>query len=708
MKVLRMVSLFGLVVCFAAAGLCPDDASARSDRHVSEALKILDAGRPLLAKEKLNEALQMDPENYHALVLRGQIEMQDVTSPNRGARVLFAESCFLRGCVAQPQRPEAYLGLAQLNYSLGYVKEGDKYARMARSLDPHSYKALCLVGQRYEDSGNFTGALDIYNLALTHYPFDTYLLDKRYVAAASGGLEPEEVYILEAGDGKNRWRLTLPAYPDFFLLEEFKKESVTDLEVTPQYSLPRFTLSYCEEDAPPRKRFGDLFGPFLQAGLTDESSYRRLRDDLQDIRAKAKDVIAKAQGDKAKAKALYDWLKTDVLGKYDLDKGMLAADILRDKNYVSLNASILYTLLARENNLPVNGVLQARHAYAILEDPEKPVNIELSAEPRFGMKRAEGFGADWWRQFQLKANMEITGGLAADPVDRNIGVVEPDTLTAYQFLNAKTYGARRIEERFKEEAELKRTLEDKIMDLNREAVSQIAGLESRYQREPEKLDTLVQLTREKFRDEAEQLQRQAESIGFKIKGELARFNYEAGRRLMENARSLAPNVEEFITEIERSYSDMALAKLHPVIATMNQRERQIAELRRKIAKVFTERAVEERFSGPESTFVDELGAKLKGLMGRVDAVKASRKAEWESKERDAWLNAMNILAAGIKDFPCSDRLKRQLESYCWQAARIAEDNEDPMTRDKILELASEYLPGSDFTRRYRQKLSGRF
>ncbi len=72
-------------------------------------------------------------------------------------------SYFLRAALAKPSSPEAYLYLAQLNYRMGYIVEGDRYLKMSQSLSRHTtYDDVCPYRVRYEDTGNYYAAVLTY------------------------------------------------------------------------------------------------------------------------------------------------------------------------------------------------------------------------------------------------------------------------------------------------------------------------------------------------------------------------------------------------------------------------------------------------------------------------------------------------------------------------------------------------------------------
>ena len=159
MRVIRNLSLSGLALLIALVSHGTAYSEETAAGLLRQSFAAIESGRFVLAREKLQDILKVDRSNYHALVLLGQLEMQDLAGPDRAKRMLDSEHYFLSACVAQPQRPEAYLGLAQLYYNGGYIMKGDHYARFAQVVDPESYKAFCLLGFRLDNNTAADGIL---------------------------------------------------------------------------------------------------------------------------------------------------------------------------------------------------------------------------------------------------------------------------------------------------------------------------------------------------------------------------------------------------------------------------------------------------------------------------------------------------------------------------------------------------------------------
>jgi tetratricopeptide (TPR) repeat protein len=301
MNVIRMAVLGMLFVVLAAPGV--GFAGLRTADLMLEGIQAEEEGRPVIAREKFEEVLKKEPFNYHALVRLSQMEMKDLTGPNKYKRALEAERRFLLASIAQPHRPEAYLGLAKLNYELGYIEEGNRYSKVALGADPSCYEAFCLLGQQFEDSGNYYAAMSEYAAALNYYPFDLYLADKRYMAAAKGGLKPYKLVVVDVQDLKDIgiiFYIMANNDPDYQQLARYRQEAGHAAATRGKYDLPSFGFKYCSAASRPTNRYSDLYEAFLRATVKDEDEYRRLRDKLDKIRQEALKIIKSASGDKAK------------------------------------------------------------------------------------------------------------------------------------------------------------------------------------------------------------------------------------------------------------------------------------------------------------------------------------------------------------------------------------------------------------------------
>jgi len=184
-----LVSLFLLWSCALSESAFSADQKVVDDLLLAafKAEKI--GGSSAKVAEKFQAVLEADPNNYYALIKLGSIKMQKAQATNQDKKATAdAIDYFLRATLARPENPDAFLYLAQLYYQLGYMTEGDRYARMANTL-PQTvvYDSACLMGWRYEDTGNYYAAVMTYApLVLgsdSKFKFDPYLLQRLYNAA---------------------------------------------------------------------------------------------------------------------------------------------------------------------------------------------------------------------------------------------------------------------------------------------------------------------------------------------------------------------------------------------------------------------------------------------------------------------------------------------------------------------------------------------
>jgi tetratricopeptide (TPR) repeat protein len=704
MRVPRISILLGLALVIMVSSPSYVPAEVKSGTLFDEAIQAVDSGRPTLAQEKLRELLKKDPDNYPALVLLGQLESAELSGGDQGLRQLNAAHLLMRAAVLQPLRAEAFLALAQLYYRSGYVAKGDEAAKMAFAANPQSYEAFCLLGQRYEDSGNFTEAMKIYSKGLEHFGMDPYLTERRYLAAAGGGLTPEKFITIPSGKGKP-WSIFVRQYPDFFLMSEYSLAAGNIPSATRHYTLPLMRFSSCKRDSVSKRRYKDPYEVFIKASLTDPGLYGPLRAKLDRIRKDALKVMAKERGDKAKAKALYAWLKKKVLRTYDGKRGVLADSLLKKKRYVSLNASILYALIAREAGLKADGFLLPGHFFVIVNDGLREIPVELSADARLGLPKDRGFDVVWWDQFRLLTQLDKEHGARKGAGSRLLGPLDPTLLTAYQFLNTNDYNLARIEDEFKDETQYKKTLQETILRNKRELASRLKAIRDRYNREPDKLESLVRRTKEKFKEERRKQELEIAIIDQRLREAKAKYLSKTGLKLIRNAEAVAPRVEEFIDREEQVLNLLAEVDVGPAMNSMMDRKLRRNEFLRQLSEERMNLQIEQRVSGRTSAGATRIQETIRRIEAELAAIEAEGKRSWET-EKDAWLNAVTRLDKVVEELPCSRRLKRSLESLCWTAVRLAEKNKDNLTVDQVVRTGMARLPNSEFARYYRDKESG--
>lgn len=725
MRVRRVLLLAG--VMFLIAQLCAVAAEPKKTRAglLGEAMKAIEAGRTPLAKEKLTDLLRLDSENYAALVLLGQLEMTDLGGADTAKKIADAENYLLQAAIAQPQRSEAYLGLAALAYETGYIERGDYYARLAQDVDPKSYRSFCLLGQRYEDSGNFTGAVDQYQRALTDYGFDPYLTEKRYLAATRGGLQPEWTYPLtgrvvtaaprlgaeprpgaEPAKGPGRTVLFLRRFPDYYLLNEYRKESGRDPSAVKRFTLPYFDPDYCPRDVIPPNPYKDLYEAFIKASVTDPAQYARLRQELDRIRSEALKAVANVQGVNAKGRALYKWLKANVLKQYDAQDGAFAEGILEQKKYASLSGAILYALIAQEAGLPVTGTVTAGHALVLLNDGKRKISVDVAAGMAKDVPEEAGFDAVWWDQFKMRDILDDQGVPQSSLGAKIPAEVRPAGLVAYQLMSALESGLERVESRFKEEVAYKKTLEDMIIQTNREAATRVASIRARLYADPDRVKVELEREQRKFQEDLNRLQKELRKANATIEREKARYYSERGLNLLRMARALAPRLEEVVDREEDAFEFIARAEARPALEAMEEGTASRRLVEKRLTEKLDNLELEKALSGPSSSSAVTLQSEAEVVESELARLDNTEIKDWQT-ERRAWLKALTALERGIQELPCSEHLKKRLEAYCWATMARAEKSRDGATMDEVIRIGTSRLPTSEFSRKYREQRAGR-
>lgn len=705
MRVTRFVSLLVMMCFLAGFGLDAANAKQSTDEMMMDAIKAVDTGRTSRAMERLKAILEQDPTNYHALVMLGQL-YSDRPGSDPGRVMLEAERYLLLAALAQPHRPEAYLALAQLYYDAGYLEEGDKYARKAQNQEPNSYEAFCLLGQRYEDSGNYVGAVRQYFQGAEYYNGDPYLQDKLYMAASQGGLSPYQTRPVRVDeDAKVIWYVLEENHPDYDIMKALRESAGRNAEGRGRYRLPLTQFEFCGVQESPKVAYKDLYEAFIKASTKDPKEYARLRKELDSIRKQALAQMETEKGVAAKAKALYMFLKQRVLQHYALDEGILAQQVLDDKKYLCLNASILYTLIANEAGLPVKGIITPGHAFARVNADPRDIEVELTAEPKFGTTREAGFDVDWWDQFKQLNRVDAYGGLLRGTSKRLVGEVTPETLTAFQFTNVLANGRKQILKKHKEEIEYASNLESVMRENNRERATRLQELHSKYEGEPLKLARLVERTDEKHDEKQKKLEKEITTINLKLATEMADYLSRDGLQLVKEARALAPANEELAQQEARIYKEIAKVQVLPTVQAINDRKKRKTQLLAKLNDTKRDIIIEKKQFSDDSKFVSELKDVENEIDQKLRELDIEQKDRWGA-EKTTWLNAISTLQQGVKNLPCSSDLRRQFERYCWRAVTLAKQNNDPVVAAEVIQKGLTTLPDSEFSKHYRVEQFG--
>jgi hypothetical protein len=123
---------------------------------------------------------------------------------------------------------------------------------------------------------------------------------------------------------------------------------------------------------------------------------------VNELRAEAKRVCGGIKDEKERARALFDFLKSNLLVNYSVVDGIPAENALSKKYYLCLTGTLYYTLIGRKDlDLNVAGCLVPGHAYPVLQHSQLgPIEIETTAS---GNKNSVEYGFDYGRRRTMEA-----------------------------------------------------------------------------------------------------------------------------------------------------------------------------------------------------------------------------------------------------------------------------------------------------------------
>lgn len=360
--------------------------------------------------EKFDEVLKKDPDNYFALLKIGLVKMSDP------AQHLDAVDHLLRAALAKPEYPEAYQYLAQLYYKMGYVNEGDSYLNKARSLNSQDvYDSVCLLGWRYEDTGNFSAAVRTYAKAAlssaSKLRGNPYLMKRLYESVLASS-EPydwgQSVFKLMQGEAEGETIIKVlrnsamrttgemgPAAkvqnPSNVINQTLRTTILDELRTytgnmdrvpdRPELPTSVYRFFFCNPDNVKIQAVQDPYEAFAAASVDHAQDQRRVLAELQTVREEALREIGKEPSEQEKAQKLFGFLKRRALAEYDALEGYSAKGIADHKKFISLDGTILYLLIARDAKLKVNGYLEPGHSYPVLNlGKDQKIRIEMTAD----------------------------------------------------------------------------------------------------------------------------------------------------------------------------------------------------------------------------------------------------------------------------------------------------------------------------------------
>ncbi len=751
----RIASAFLVVFCIAgfalAEGVKQFDPKDLKTRNLL--LEAFQSVSPYQREVKLKEVVKIHPENYFALIKLGELEI------DRGeAHQLKAIDYFLRAALSQPQRPEAYLALAQTYFQLGYIPEGTDYM-MKALVGPRTrltYEAICLEGQQFLDTSNYFAAVTTFaNAALSRsspWRMDPYLMRKLYEATTlsdaptfwvweDSGLAAEgvgNVYWVQYVFAKLVSSSTTFSEDAAFraVIQALRKQADRLREIRPElsaraaeklinvhlyrtvmatlrnmvgensegehYSLPKrfFNFGVCsQEDTRLLDQNLNLYEVFIEASVEDPKERKALLEKLDGIKKKAIAAVSGIKDPKKRGKALFKWLRENLIVKYDAVDGIPAEGVINKKKYLCLSGAILYTLIGRDAGLDVYGFTIPGHAFSVMYDNDgNRINVETTFPVKETAERPAGF--------DLANENLVSRGTDLKARTQFEGEHSPMELVPYQFINV---GVNRLDDLmiYKYRNELDSVLKEAGYD-----PSQIEGIITKWRHARdlhEKQEAMRQMSLKypKFHDE----------MSAAIDHALTTFS---------KARSFDPFNTEFLRAIEQMAAYYTVLAMASPVSSMQKRLRKVKEDNRRSMREEVEqdmrRDAESRAEAGKKDKKKEKAkteTKAKETAGTEDRGKGSGKKEVKEKrerktastveaemdlskiksfetdkasevaiarseyeatpeeisrewprEKRFWLDSLRRLERLVKKHPCSDWLKRTLFAYTMEVADV--------------------------------------
>ena len=697
------VALVFCLVLF-CAWACPDRASAVDRKAVEnllmEAFEAEKAGGDSIkVMEKFQAVLRADPENYYALLKMGLMKGAEEGMGSGSAAVNY----LLRAGLANLNSPEAFLYLAQFNYKMGYIPEGDIYLRMSRGfMRDLGYEGVCLLGWRYEDTGNYFAAVMTYAPAAlspdSKFLGDPFLVKRLYSSALMSGKPYDWVYEVNRLLFRETGEEIIDLVNDYVIQSFLKsprlkanysqkeaadlilrqlilnelKNYVAMVDRAPErYELPTavYKSVFCNPDEIRGKRFDDPYEAFVRALPDKTGDHARVLEGLKSIREDALKEIATAKNDEEKARKLLAWLKKNVLKDYSTVEGASAKSVVDKKKFDDLTGTILYVLLARDAKLDARGLLLPGHAYAVVSAADKTIMIDVSAETNDGFDVRPGSFTKFRDRDQAldQTDHEILGEVsspmelvAQEYADVAVKAVDLLVLNKYEPLFRKV---------LKDEFGLDDTAQTELTDgLRRYGYARVSTKEGFVD---------LSLDSQRFRN----LTRQMAALDDRFRVDLI-AQYERNAQILKQARQLAP--------FDMKFRDL----LDDTIITLARYEYDTAD-----------NAMLERAAQRVRSFLETNRAELPGLLTALagagsagvlqrgtgsetaQELEQERRENWR-QERSYWLRGVKTLADAVRQNPCDDRLKRALAGLYSKGLALAEQRQDMAVTDELKRYAA--------------------
>ena len=695
-----------LVLTFALFTVTLPQSALPADQKVIDELLLTafqaekNSGSSAKVAEKFEAVLKADPNNYYALIKLGIIKTQSSQGATEDKRALSgAVDYFLRASLARPENPEAFLYLAELYYKFGYVAEGDSYARMAKQLSGYVvYDGVCLLGSRYEDTGNYYAAVLTYSPvalgAASKFKFDPYLLNRLYQAALFAPAPYDWVYPVfdELAGGEQRSKKVLDVlrnalnealsrFPQMvekdyveivvkmilreILLSDLRKSLSGSPELPERYEMPTslYKHFFCNPNEIPSSQFTDPYEAFVKASFESVQEQARVLSELKGLRDEALKVIADEKDDVTKAKKLFGWLKKRALVEYNALDGFSAKGVVDDKKFLCLSGSILYTLLARDAKLDVSGVLEPGHAYASLSGDRK-IRIETTTEGPEGFDYRPEAARSREKDRMLQLGPFATYGEIKDPMK----------LVAYQFSNTALL-----------------SILDLVLNKNEKLLRQVLK-EVTHMDEAKQADVIS-----RWRTYAI-VGGQENMIFWKLVRKMAAgddvFRMDLINQMDKNveflktARGLSP-FDLVYKELIREYI-MEAADFESLPAEIAEQEREQKLLKLMAKKGSADRSMIVASTGltaGKKTGEEEEKVDSASIAAELEQLQQEAKENWDG-EKKIWMKRVKRLADASKNFPCDEKLQNNLARVSSKVRVLAEARGDATIIDELRPLGA--------------------
>jgi tetratricopeptide (TPR) repeat protein len=364
-----------------------------------------------------------------------------------------------------------YSQLAHISRKQGDEQKFVHYTRRAQEI-PKSFEAWYLLAQYYMERSNYYAVLTAMRPVAfgknSYYRDDPYMINQMYRAATLDmntfrywapplfatmiGMTPIQL--------EKRIEEKLGNFPDLDLAKKvvaylFSEDLLSYLrnaiDVTayhevedkdsgrPLFRLKPVTLGWGSPKSPLKfdKDLGVLLPEFfVRASVsptpTDTAEeqnakgeqVKRLKQRIVDLQQTATEKFGNIKDPEKKARALFAWLKEDVLKNYALVEGIPAENVLdqEKKKYLCLTGAIMYTFLGRHLGLDVVGCLAPGHAYCRFNHNDRSIIVETTESAGFDIPET-----------QLYKGSGKHGGILFP--ERPEGPVSPWELVSCQFMN---------------------------------------------------------------------------------------------------------------------------------------------------------------------------------------------------------------------------------------------------------------------------------